>query len=445
MLLRWKADWQNSKSSSMRQRPASTDSRYIMLCQMLLRAFMARIGCLLTERRIRAHALILGICLWSVYGIDLATPGLRDRAGLLKGTDFMHFYILGTLANRGLGSQLYDMQSQAQLAPKLVPDAAGLVYIPLYGPQASLLFAPLARLPYTQALIAWWIISALLYATSCYLIGRLCPLLRSHATTVLIVALAFPALFALIAWGQSSAPALLAFTLGYLALQANRKSLAGLAIGLLAFKPSLGVVAAIVFLFSAEGKIVLGAIVSAAAQIGIGWAHYGTGVMKNYLQALLVSPQRFGYVEPKLYMVHTLRAFWAMLIPERHVNFALYVASAVAVLVMAVMLWRARTSLQLRYAGLLVATVLASPHVTFYDLVILAPAFLLLVEWKLGNPVNQSTEFFPALIYLAYGLPLLGLVARWTHLQLSVLALAGLMYVTWSVTRQAILDFHSAG
>src|SRR5205085_1633863 len=109
-----------------------------------LRKSLVRLASNLTERRIRVHALILGICLWSVYAVDLATPSLRDRAGLLKGTDFLHFYTLGTLANRGQGSELYDMRAQAQLAPELVPDAAGLVYIPLYGPQVSLLFAPLA-------------------------------------------------------------------------------------------------------------------------------------------------------------------------------------------------------------------------------------------------------------------------------------------------------------
>lgn len=395
-----------------------------------------RIPSKLAERRIRIHALIFGICLWSVYAVDVATPGLRDRAGLLKGTDFMHFYTLGTLANRGQGWELYDMRAQAKLAPELVPDAAGLVYIPLYGPQVSLLFAPLARLAYLHALIVWWIISAVLYGTSCYLTWRLCPRLHSHGTTVLIAALAYPAFFGLIAWGQSSAPALLAFALAYIALRANRRLFAGLAIGLLAFKPSLGIVAGIVFLLSAEWKIVLGAIVSAAAQVGIGWAHYGTGVMKSYLNALWGVPQNFDYVEPKPYMVHTLRAFWAMLIPVPAAAVGLYVASALAVLAAAVLIWRSPVALQLKYSTLLIATVLVSPHVTFYDLVILAPVFLLLSDGKLGNPPSESAEATPIVLYLCYGLPLLGLLTRWTHVQLSVIALTALMCVIWFETQQ---------
>src|SRR5690242_11416522 len=52
----------------------------------------------LTPRRLRAHGLIVGLALWSIYLWTLATPGLRDRNGNLKGTDFLHFYTLGRIA-----------------------------------------------------------------------------------------------------------------------------------------------------------------------------------------------------------------------------------------------------------------------------------------------------------------------------------------------------------
>src|SRR5579871_6371256 len=99
-----------------------------------------------TARRLRAHALILALCLWSVYVWDMATPGLRDRAGNLKGTDFLHFYTLGALAQAHRGGDLYDLQQQADLAARLVPQAAGIRYLPLYPPQVAILFEPMARL-----------------------------------------------------------------------------------------------------------------------------------------------------------------------------------------------------------------------------------------------------------------------------------------------------------
>jgi hypothetical protein len=82
----------------------------------------------------------------------MATPGLRDRNGNLKGTDFLHFYTLGSLADKHRGADLYDIRAQAALAERRVPEAAGIRYLPLYPPQVSIVFAPLACLSYGWAL-----------------------------------------------------------------------------------------------------------------------------------------------------------------------------------------------------------------------------------------------------------------------------------------------------
>ena len=60
----------------------------------------------LTAKRIRIHGLLLAVCLWTTYAVDISTPGLCDRYGLVKGTDFLHFYTLGSLALRGRGDLL---------------------------------------------------------------------------------------------------------------------------------------------------------------------------------------------------------------------------------------------------------------------------------------------------------------------------------------------------
>ena len=86
----------------------------------------------LTAKRLRAHGLILALCLWSVYVWNMATPGLLDRAGNLKGTDFLHFYTLGSLALTHRGTDLYNMQAQSQLsrdASRLPPASATCRFI----------------------------------------------------------------------------------------------------------------------------------------------------------------------------------------------------------------------------------------------------------------------------------------------------------------------------
>ena len=158
---------------------------------------------------------------------------------------------------------------------RIVPGTAATVYVPLYGPQVALFFSPLARLSYGPALAAWLLLNVAIYGLCVYSVWKTCPNLQPYRGTVLILAIAFPGFFHLIAWGQTSGVALACFTLAFLALRSRRHFLAGLAIGCLMFKPQLGLAAAAVFLFSGEGKIVLGAVLSAFAQLALGW---GTSV-----------------------------------------------------------------------------------------------------------------------------------------------------------------------
>jgi len=89
-------------------------------------------GVWLTAKRIRIHGLLLAVCLWTVYAVDMSTPGVLDRNGLVKGTDFLHFYTLGTLALQGRGESLYDMRAQAELMRQLLPQAPDSLYVALY-------------------------------------------------------------------------------------------------------------------------------------------------------------------------------------------------------------------------------------------------------------------------------------------------------------------------
>jgi alpha-1,2-mannosyltransferase len=389
----------------------------------------------MTSRRLRAHGLILALVLWSTYAWILAVPGLLDRNGLVKGTDFLHYYILGSLAREHRGADLYDMAGQSKLAQRLVPQAGRLFYVPLYGPQVSLLFAPLSALPYGWALSVWFMANAAIYAVCCYAVWRTCPRLRSDGLTVMIAALAYPAFFHLIAWGQTSALALACFTLAYLALCSGRMLSAGLAIGCLIFKPQLGLAAAFVFLLAQEWKVVFGAVAAAVAQLSTGWLYYGTSVMQDYLRHLTRVRDIFPQLEPRPYQMHSLRSFWDALVPWPHVAIWLYVATALVILSIAVLCWRSAPPVSLRFSALLIATVLASPHLTVYDLLILAPAFLLLTDWALGN--SSSERRVGPLLYLCYALPLIGPLAQWTHVQLSVPALAVLLWTIFRISKEA--------
>ena len=393
----------------------------------------AKAAAWLTPNRLRAHGLLLALSLWSVYIWNMATPGLLDRAGNLKGTDFLHFYTLGSLALAHRGTDLYNMKAQSELAAQRVPAAAGIQYLPLYPPQVSILFAPFARLSYPWALICWLTLSALIYGLCGYTLWRACPNLGKYRFTILILALAFPAFWHLIAWGQTSAMALACFTLAFFALQAQREFLAGLALGCLIFKPQLGVVAAVIFVDARRWRVIAGALLSASVQMAVAWTYYGPDSLRSWLQTLSHLRSVLPLLEPKLYQTHCLRTFWTMLLPWPGLAGAFYIVTALLTLALAARCWQSSLSLPLRYSAMLLATVLVAPHLTVYDLVVLAPAILLLSNWIAIHPDNSTTPQLKLLLYLAYALPLLGPLARWTHLQLTVPVMLTILYVIFQL------------
>jgi len=390
----------------------------------------------LTPRRLRAHGLLVGLVLWSVYPWTMTTPGLRDRNGNLKGTDFLHFYTLGLIAREHREPELYDMKIQSELAATHVPQASGLPYLPLYPPQTSILFAPLAHLSYEHALAVWWMMSAILYFLCCYWIWRTCPNLRSHAMTVAIVAAAFPAFFHLIAWGQTSALALACFTGAYLSLRSRHEFVAGIALGCLAFKPQLALAAVVIFISAGCWKILLGAALSGLTQFLAGVLYYGSQGFRDWLWMLGNLRSALPFLEPKIYQTHSLRTFWSMLVPIPGIAFILYAVSAAVLLGITIFLWRrSSTPLSVRFSALLLATVLVAPHLTVYDLVILAPALLLLSDWLISLPMKRAKGQIGAALYCVYLFPLLGPTARWTHVQLAVIAMCTVVLLVWRQSR----------
>ena len=94
--------------------------------------------------------------------------------------------------------------------------------------------------------------------------------------------------------------------------------------------------------------------------------------------------------------------------------------------------------MSLRFSSLLLASVLVSPHLTVYDLVVLAPAILLLADWLIDQPPTPSANTMGTILYLVYALPLVGPLALWTHVQLSVIAMAIIIYSIWKSSSTVI-------
>jgi hypothetical protein len=268
-----------------------------------------------------------------------------------------------------------------------------------------------------------------MYFGSIYLLWKRCAALRPHRALVVLCALAYPPLFHFFVRGQLSALLLVCFTAAYLAFLSRRDFLAGLALGFLAFKPQFLVAIPLILLLAKAWEVFAGVLISAAAQLTLTSIYFGRAPMQTYFARLLHSASDPGSTELIFspIQMHSLHSFWEILIPWRPCVWALYLVSSFAVIGIAAAIWRSSTHLALRFSALLLAAVLVNPHLYIYDLLALAPAFLLLTDWSLRNSHHPAKPTLDVLLYLAFLLPLFGPLAYWTHLQLSVIAFAALL------------------
>jgi hypothetical protein len=364
------------------------------------------------------------LLVWTAYAIDISPTGRLDRSGHIKGHDFAHFYVLGEIANEHAAEDLYDFSAQADRMDRLVPSYENR-FLPIHAPQVAMFFGPLARLPYETAVTVWLVLSAVVYAGCCYAMWAVLPNLDRHGWIVALLAAAFPAFYGLITFGQTSAFALLWLVLGFLALRSGRPWLAGLMVGSLAYKPTLLLVLPLAFIYQGQFQVVLGAVAAALVQFAAAWFFLGKAAIVGYVINFKAVAASGFLLEARPELMHSLKAFFSILLPWPTSAMVLYIATALVVIVIALRNWRTAARLELRYSVLLLATVLVDPHVYTYELVVLVPAFLLAASWVLERP-GKDVRFW-MVMGLCYMLPALTPLTSVTRIQWSVPALATLM------------------
>lgn len=404
---------------------------------------IASLSAQLNTRRLRAHAALLAICLWGTIAFEYTVPGIFDRAGNIKFQDFLQFSISARLITQGRAYQLYDDQVLAHEIHAIVGRDSGVFLQYYHGPQVPIPFIPLLSLPYLAQAAIWAAISVAIYFTCVWLVWRRCAALRSRRSLVILSTLAYPPLFHFFLRGQLSALVLACFTVSYFAFAAGHDWLAGATLGCLASKPQFLLAIPLILLFAHAWKAAAGLLSSAAAQLILTSIYFGRPVMEPYFIRLLhtgANPSSTELAFSAIQM-HSLYSFSEILIPWHPGVWALYLTSSVAVIALATAIWKSSSPLHLRFAALSLAAVLVNPHIYIYDLLAIAPVFLLLVDWSLANPHHAAKPALDVLLYLAFLLPLFGPLAHWTHLQLSVIVFAAIL---WNLYRIAITSHRLA-
>jgi hypothetical protein len=338
-----------------------------------------RSGEWLTPARVRGYCLILlAICTLAFAGWVAISDGLIDRNGKPVGTDFSNVYAAGELTWQGKPADAYSpaLQHAAEKATfggREVP-FFGWHYPPFFFVVAFLV----AALPYAWGLAIWLIAS---FAAYLAVIRAILP-----RPETLLIASAFPAVFVNIGHGQNGflTAALLG---GALHLIDRRPCLAGILIGLLAYKPQFGVMIPIALLAGQRWSSVAAAGATIAALVVLSFATLGGSVWHafadsmNFTQTVVLEQGGTGW--EKIQSAFSAARNWGA---DVRTAYAIQIALGVMLATTLAWLWHSDAAFELKASALATASLLATPYVLDYDLVVLAIsiAFLARHGFKCG-------------------------------------------------------------
>jgi hypothetical protein len=385
----------------------------------------------LTAERLTVYPLIvLAVSLISAIGWIVASGGMVDPRGKPLGYDFITFWGASYLALGGTPAAAYDMVRIAAAEQAAVPGLE-TVYLWHYPPTFFLLILPLSLLPYLAAYFAF------LGTTGAAFVAVMRRLL---ATTIgldaggvdrraMILVAAFPAVFVNLFHGQNGFLTTAILGAALLALD-RRPWLGGALFGLMAYKPQFAILVPVALLaWAAAGDRRAWHAMAAAAVVALAFAGISTAVMGSDVLAAFIANGPFvrRLMEGGFLPWNKMPTVFAMLRLVGVSVGAAYAAQAVCALAAiagVVAVWRSQAPLALRGAMLIVATMLATPYMFDYDMVVLA----LPLAWLAADGIARGWQQYEReILVAAWVAPLVAPnIAEATHLQLAPFVTIGL-------------------
>jgi hypothetical protein len=342
-----------------------------------------------------------------------------DRAGKPLGADFLAFYAASDLALQGRLADGYDVTLMGAAERATVP--ANTAVAPWqYPPTFALLIAPLALLPYPAAFALFMGLTLALYL---WLIHAILPDRRA-----ILAALAFSAAFVNALGGQNGflSAALLG---GGLMLLETRPVAAGVLIGLLAYKPHLGLLVPFVLAAGGYWRTIAAATAAALIFALAAWLAFGTESWEGFWRHL---PVAGAYLREGALPWDKMASIFAaarLLGAGETLAGTLHAVVALAVSVLAIDAWRRGNGADLRVALAVAATALVSPFIYDYDLVLLAIPIAILAADGLRSGWMPGLR---TLLVIAWLAPMIGSsLGRYAHLPLMPLVLLALFWACW--------------
>lgn len=340
-----------------------------------------------------------------------------------QGMDFGAYWTASEFALKGEPVQAYSYpaitDAQRVINP-LVQTANPFFYPPAF----LLICLPLALLPY---LVSYLVFIGTTFAAYASLLHRIAP-----PQTAWVLLLAFPGVFQNVVHGQNAFLTSSLMAAGLIWLP-NRPVLAGIAFGLLSFKPHLGVLIPLALLCTRQWRTIATAAVTTALLYGTSLAVFGAGVFQAFIDCM---PQVSKWVISNfipLRKTPTFFSFSMLLGLSPAISYALQTAVAAITAGLVAMVWLRNQNHALRAAALMTGALLTTPYLHEYDLAWLAFPVAWVAADGIRNGWARGEREWLALVWLS---PLgVGWLYDLIHLQIAPFVIFGFLLL---IVRRAL-------
>jgi hypothetical protein len=297
--------------------------------------------------------------------------GTNGRPSL---SDFLVFWLAGRSALRGAAAAVYDprIHHAAEVAVTGHEFTRHMSWH--YPPLFLFVAAGLALLPYVASFIAWIATTLALYSVVIFRIAR--------SPFALILSCAAPAVF-INAIGGQNGPLTAALLGGSLLFLEERPILSGILLGLLTYRPQLGILFPVALIAGGYWRSFIAAGVTTLVLLLVCWGAFGTDTiqaclhfMPNASNALLVKGENGFNNFQTIYGLARWAGLGSSAASVIQAGMTLWAAVAIA------WLWRREAPYQLKAAALAAASLLASPYLYIYDFAVLSVAFAFLYHHR---------------------------------------------------------------
>ncbi|MGN6570320.1 MAG: glycosyltransferase family 87 protein [Pseudolabrys sp.] len=320
---------------------------------------------------------VIGLSLALGYAVLLAGVTLQgywliDSHGQPIASDFVNVWAAGKLALEGHAPFAYEWGIHRAAEVMAIGHEFDGYYGWHYPPPFFFAAAALATLPYTVAALAWLAATLPLYAAVVRMIVG--------ARVGILLAIGFPAALWNTVAGQNGflTAALIGATLSFLE---RRPVAAGVCLGLLSYKPQFGLLFPIALIAGRCWRTIAAAAATVVAMIAVSILAFGMASWQAFFDWMPVTSHVvLGEGRADWNRLQSIFGFIRSHGGSETFAWSAQIVLAVALAAAVAWLWRGQRPFALKAAGLVAASLLATPYVYTYDLVILAIPVAFLVR-----------------------------------------------------------------